>query len=121
MKHGLWWKIKNGEQVRIWGDIWLPTPSTYKVTSPRMFLQAQKPVSDLIDKESASWKTEVIDALFLPHEAEEIKSIPLSAHLLADKQIWAFSSHGVFTVCSAYWVVVEMLKYKSRGSYSNDS
>ena len=54
VKHGLRWRIGNREQVRVWGDKWLPTPSTYKVTSPRMFLQAQTPVSELIDKENAS-------------------------------------------------------------------
>ena len=84
--------------VRVWGDKWLPTPSTYKVTSPIMFSQAQTKVSELIDKENASWKTEVVDALFLPHEAEVIKSIPPSVHFLANKQVWACSSNGVFMV-----------------------
>ena len=59
-----------------------------------MFLQAQTPVSELTDKENASLKIEVIDALFLPHEAEVIKRIPLSMHLLVDKQVWACSSNG---------------------------
>ena len=50
-----------------------------------MFLQVETMVSDLIDRDKACWKMEAIDALFLPHEAEEIKKIPLSSHLLADK------------------------------------
>ena len=49
-----------------------------------MFLHGQTMVSELIDKEKACWKTEVVDALFLPHEAEVVKSIPLSVHLPAD-------------------------------------
>nr|XP_023870298.1 uncharacterized protein LOC111982908 [Quercus suber] len=73
-------------------------------------------VSELIDKENASWKTEVVDALFLPHEVEVIKSTPLSVHLLADKQAWACSSNGVFTVRSAYWVAVEMSKGVGNGA-----
>ena len=77
-------------------------------------------VSELIDKEKASWKTEVVDTLFLPHEAEVIKSIPLSAHLPTDKQVWACSSNGVFTVRSAYWVAVEMMKGVGSGECSND-
>ena len=44
-------------------------------------------VSELIDKENASWKLEVVDALFLPHEIEVIKSIPLSVHLPTNKQV----------------------------------
>jgi len=78
-------------------------------------------VSELIDKENASWKTELIDALFLPHEAEVIKSIPLSMHLPGDKQVWACSSNGVFTVRNAYWVVVEMSKARSCGLCLDDS
>ena len=85
VKQGLWWRIGNGEHVRVWGDKWLPTPSTYKVNSPRMFMHGQTMASELIDKENASWKTEVVDAMFLPHEAEVIKNIPLSVHLPADK------------------------------------
>ena len=50
-----------------------------------MFLQAKALVCDLIDQEKACWKTKAIDALLLPHEAEEIKKISLSTHLPADK------------------------------------
>ena len=43
-------------------------------------------VADLIDIETARWKTEVFDNLFIPHEADLIKSIPLSVTLPSDKQ-----------------------------------
>lgn len=121
VNNGLRWRIGNDEQVRVWGNKLLPTPFTYKGTSPGMFLQAQTQVSDLINKENASWKTEVIDALFLPREAEEIKSIPLGAHLLVDKQIWACSPNGLYTVCNAFWLATEMSKSRSCGSCSNNS
>ena len=61
----------------------------------------------------------MVDALFLPHEAKVIKSIPLSVHLSADKQVWACSSNGVFTERSAYWVAMEMSKGKGEGSCSD--
>ena len=38
-------------------------------------------VIDLIDSSIAKWKNEVIDSLFIVHEAELIKSISLSASL----------------------------------------
>ena len=63
----------------------------------------------------------MIDALFLLHEAKVIKSIPLSVHLPVDKQVWACSSNGVFTIRNAYWVVVEMSKARSCDSCSDDS
>ena len=108
VKHGLRWRIGNGERVRVWGDKWLPTPSIYQVTSPRLFLHAETMVCDLIDRDHACWKTGAVDTLFLPHEAEEIKKIPLSSCLPADRQIWACSPNGVFNVRSAYWVAREM-------------
>ena len=73
-----------------------------------MFLQAETLVCDLIDREKACWKTKIIDALFLLHEVEKTKKIPLSSHLPTDKQIWACSPNGLFTVRSAYWVAREM-------------
>ena len=42
-------------------------------------------VSESLNKEEASWKVNAVDALFLPHEAEAIKAIPISSHLPEDK------------------------------------
>ena len=44
-------------------------------------------VADLIDSNTTMWKNEVIDSLFLTHEVDLIKSIPLSATLPADKLV----------------------------------
>lgn len=61
--------------------------STYKVVSLRQFLNLDTRVSELINLDIASWKFEIIDALFLPFEADIIKSIPLSSRLPVDKQL----------------------------------
>ena len=42
-------------------------------------------VSESLNKEEASWKVDVVDAMFLPHEAKSIKAIPISSHLPEDK------------------------------------
>ena len=55
-------------------------------------------VGELIDKEEASWKVGAVDALFLPHEVEVIKAIPISSNLLEFKQIWAWSTNEAFLV-----------------------
>ena len=78
------------------------------VSSPRLFMPHDMKVGDLINKEEASWKADAIDALFMPHEAEVIKAIPISSHLLEDKQIWAWSNNGIFLVKNAYWVASQM-------------
>lgn len=72
-----------------------------------MFTHKETKVCELINRETASWKKGVIDVLFLPHEVEETKRIPLSAHLFVDRQIWACSPNGMFTIRIAYSVVLE--------------
>ena len=81
---------------------------TCRVTSPRLFLSLDTRVADLIDSNTAKWKNEVLDGLFLPYEVDLIKSIPLSATLLEDKLVWVVTNNGMFTAGSAYKLVVSM-------------
>lgn len=100
---------------------WLPIVTTYKVSSPRLFLDPDTRVGELINKEEACWKTEVINNLFLPHEAEVIRGIPISSRMPADKQIWALDSKGIFTVKSAYYGALGLSQSGSVASLSNVS
>ena len=81
--------------------------STRKVISPWCFLHSNTRVGKLINSESASWNSVVIDALFYPHEADVIKSLPLSSRVPQDELIWAVSPNGSFSVCRAYTLVVK--------------
>ena len=101
VKKGIRWNVGNGDSIRVWGDKWLPSPSTFRITSLRLFLQTETRVSELISHDVAAWKTQIIDAIFLPHEAELIKSIPLSSCLPEDTIVWAATPNGLFTVRSA--------------------
>ncbi|XP_075644363.1 uncharacterized protein LOC142615512 [Castanea sativa] len=105
----------------VWEDKWLPLSSMYKVVSPNTFLHANTCVSELIDLENASWKSTVIDALFLPREAETIKSIPLSSRLPGDRLIWAMSSNVQFSVHSTYSLAVNLSQAANKGNSSNTS
>ena len=73
-------------------------------------------VADLIDSNTAKWKKEVLDSLFLPYEADLIKSIHLSATLPADKLVWAITNNGIFIVGNAYKLAVSMFKSKCHGT-----
>ncbi|KAK9991185.1 hypothetical protein SO802_026170 [Lithocarpus litseifolius] len=70
---------------------------------------------------TARWKTEVIDNLFFPHEAELIKSIPLSVTLPVDRMVWAGTSNGNFTVRSAYKLAVNLFTSATCGTTSDGS
>ncbi|KAL0010764.1 hypothetical protein SO802_005872 [Lithocarpus litseifolius] len=116
VNEGLRWRVGNGANIKVWQDKWLPWGSTYRVTSPRLFLSLDTRVADLIDPHTTRWKNEVLDGLFLSYEADLTKSIPLSATLLADKVVWAVTNNGKFTVRSAYKLVVSMFKSKGHGT-----
>ena len=118
---GLRRRVGNGANIRVWPDKWLPRGSTYCVISPRLFLNIDTRVADLIDSNTTTWKNEVIGCLFLPHEADLIKSIPLSSTLPVDKQVWAITNNGLFTVGSAYKLAFSLFKTKCHGTTSDGS
>ena len=119
VRDGVRWRVGNGRSIRIWGDKWLPLSTTYKVASPRQFLHHDIRVSKLIDQNSASWKVQVLDALFLPYEAKVIKGIPISSRLPADKLIWAETPNGKFNVKSAYGVTMRLSEHAVQGASSD--
>lgn len=121
VREGLRWRVGNGRSTRIWEDKWLPTAPTHKVCSPRLFLDPDTRVCELIKPEFDSWNSEVIDALFYPHEAEVIKGLPLSARCPSDKIIWAASSNGLFSVRSTYSLAVNLSKLETVGTNSDNS
>ena len=121
VKAGLRWRVRNGANIRIWQDKWLPSPSTYRISSPRLFLHSDTRVQYLINATTAEWKATVIDTLFLPHEAEVIKSIPISSRLPPDKIIWTKTRNGLFIVRNAYKLAVNQSFSANRGTSSDTS
>ena len=93
-----------------------PSSSTFKVVSLRLFLDAETRVSELISQDSAYWNSQVVDAIFLPHEVELIKGIPISMHLPEDELVWAATSNGLFSVSSAYRLALEPSRPANQGT-----
>jgi hypothetical protein len=92
------WRVGNGEQISIWGDKWLLSPSPHLVRTPISVLQPNAKVSALIDTTSGWWNYPLIEAIFARDELEHIYSIPLSPLHQPDKVIWRGTTHGGFTV-----------------------
>jgi hypothetical protein len=61
--------VGNGRDIKIWGDKWLPTPTTYAVQTPMSILVEQGRVEELIDPDSKSWNLARIRAVFKEEEA----------------------------------------------------
>ncbi|XP_042950057.1 uncharacterized protein LOC122282168 [Carya illinoinensis] len=105
---GLFWNIGNGEKVKIWHDKWIPKPSSFKVQSTCRGMGESALVSELIDKQSCSWKTGLIHEMFETEEANMICRIPLSITNASDKLVWRGSKDGLFSVKSAYYLLNEV-------------
>jgi hypothetical protein len=108
IQEGLFWRIGNGTKVHIWGDKWLPKPSTYCIQSPPKGLDSDALVSELIDHSAGEWKHSLLREIFSKEEVEAIQSIPISLTNQPDKQIWRGTMKGDFSVGSAYHMAKEL-------------
>ena len=75
VKEGLIWRIGNGTSVKIWGDKWLPMPSTYTVQSQPITLTREVKVSALIDEGTRWWNQTLLQENFNQKEVQLIQSI----------------------------------------------
>ena len=123
LNKGLRWSIGNGKCVRIWTDRWLPTPKSFKVTSPRPQEFEGNMVESLLDREAGGWNKNLVSSIFLPYEAKAILSIPISHTFPKDALTWAWTQNGRFTVSSRYKVacnwLMEQRSKADRGEASN--
>ena len=50
-----------GEKIKIWGDKWLPSNSTYQVVSPRSSLDGPATVDQLICRDTMTWDADLLE------------------------------------------------------------
>ena len=109
IKEGSLWVVGDGRSIKIWEARWLPSSVYGKVMTTRSDLGLGNRVASLISHENGEWRTTLVQHTFLPHEAKEILSIPLSPLNLVDSLVWAKTPNVCFTVKSAYRTVVKCL------------
>jgi hypothetical protein len=61
VKKGLFWRIGNGQTTQIWGDKWIPKPSTYMAHSSTTFLPREATVGELIDNQTGWWNQTLLE------------------------------------------------------------
>ena len=77
-------------------------------------------MGSLINQELGIWKSDVVERLFLPHEASLILGIPLSLRMPPDDIIWGLTPNGIFSTKSAYKMLVALDNRGEAGSSSPD-
>lgn len=124
LNEGLMWRIGNREKARIWGDKWVPIPSSYKIYYIHELTSPEERVSMLIDKDLTRWERNKLEDLFAVEEFEAIVCIPLSCTNQEDRMIWRGSTNGIFFVKSTYHLAKDMedraMAGSSKGALNND-
>ncbi|KAK9997071.1 hypothetical protein SO802_021757 [Lithocarpus litseifolius] len=103
------WRIGDGSSVKIFKDSWLPNAHFSRVLSPVSVLSEEATVDQLIDRDSRWWNSALVDAIFIPSEAQLIKSIPICHFAQRDFLAWPYSRTGVYQVRSGYHLLCESL------------
>jgi hypothetical protein len=105
---GLMWRVGNGHRINIWGDNWVPIPSTYRIYSPPKLLTMESKVRELFDNEHTGWDRNKLEQNFFGEEIEAILSIRISQIDQPDVQIWRCTNTGIFSMKSTYHLAMEM-------------
>ncbi|GLU18308.1 hypothetical protein SLE2022_346140 [Rubroshorea leprosula] len=121
LKQGCRRLIGDGRSIDIWNDPWLPGHSQFYVQSPRSASCGLHYVCDLIDDDSHYWKHDLIWAIFNPHEAQLILSMPLSWVRRDDGWTWQFTRQGSYSVRSGYHRAMAMGGSRAGPSPSSSS
>ncbi|KAF5458995.1 hypothetical protein F2P56_022987 [Juglans regia] len=117
LKDGMVWRVGNGKSVRIWGDRWVPKPSSFCIQSPAKILSPNSRVCDLLIEGGQGWNVELVRAVLNQEEADLVCSIPVSLTCLPDRRMWFYTKNGAFSVRSAYHLEMER-KIREKGQVS---
>jgi hypothetical protein len=100
LKHGVVWRVGDGEKINPWLDPWIPRGSTRRpvATQGRSIITT---VSELINPITETWDEELIRDNFTAEDTRDILSIPLCLDM-EDYVAWHLDSKGIFSVKSAY-------------------
>jgi hypothetical protein len=105
VKKGVIWRIRSGAKVSIWRDPWIPRPPSFKITlrKGRSWLRW---VSQLMKNGSREWDEQKLDLCLYPHDKEEVLKIRPMQQDQDDVVAWFYEESGIFTIKSAYQLVV---------------
>lgn len=91
--------------MNVWKDRWLPRETTFKVYTPEIDAFKYMKVGELIKKEDAEWRKDLIESLFTHGDADTILEILLHTSWPQDTLVWHYDSKGLFSIWSAYHLI----------------
>ncbi|KAA3465127.1 Ribonuclease H-like superfamily protein [Gossypium australe] len=107
LEEGIGWRVGNGEGINIWNDAWIPGPGNGRVQCQSIGTRFTI-VADLIDKDTSTWKHNIIRSLFGEEQLKRILAIPLVHSRPQDVLIWRRDNSGNYTVKNGYkWIITD--------------
>jgi hypothetical protein len=111
LKQGLIRRIGTGEETDPWNDQWLPRDGMLRALACLHVPSEECPepptqVAFFIEAATSTWKEEELRRFFLPMDVESILQIPLSHRRFSDCWAWHYDRKGIFSVRSAYKMLV---------------
>ena len=101
------WRVGDGQLIKVFEDNWSPGHSSGKIIPVQPNLNRNLKVADLMTADKASWNEPLLDSFFLPHEAQQIKAIPLCVVPQSDSFYWSLEKSGTYFVKSGYKMLCE--------------
>ena len=98
LKEGM---IGNGADSYVWSDKWIMDVMPRPPINKERNIEVTRKVESLFSNEG-QWDTNVLTQLFPPNDVRRIQTLMPGSS--ADRNIWAFTDHGSYTVKSAYWL-----------------
>ncbi|KAL3533236.1 hypothetical protein ACH5RR_006757 [Cinchona calisaya] len=81
----------------------------FKVSSHTNLLLSDAKVTELINQNSGTWKTDFVKQMFWLDEADTILNISLRKNYSRDIWVWHSTKNGQFSVKSAYKVAEDLI------------
>ncbi|PRQ60552.1 putative reverse transcriptase zinc-binding domain-containing protein [Rosa chinensis] len=101
LTQGLTWRVGDGRRNNFWFDMWLPPFSLQNHILPSASFNPIDKISNFWDDHG--WDIDKLIACLPQHIIDQIIRIPPAFDGCGeDKQIWGYTSNGIFSVKSAY-------------------
>ncbi|XP_018473662.1 uncharacterized protein LOC108844873 [Raphanus sativus] len=107
LKKGLYRSVGTGENTFIWTDNWIMDSTPRLPVNKERDIEVNRKVSSLLNV-NGQWDQEILQRLFPPNEVSRI--LKISPGNVEDRDIWAFTDQGAYTVKSGYWFAANVVK-----------
>ncbi|XP_074313616.1 uncharacterized protein LOC141648798 [Silene latifolia] len=106
LEAGLRRRIGDGNDTKVWGHAWIPGTQTGRVISPCVQGNEGMVVAELLTADGRGWDEGKLELHLLPFERERVCNIRLSSNRPRDMWYWGREKDGIYTVRSAYKMLV---------------